>query len=1134
MKQPVGNVAARLALVIIFVLALLAPPGLLTAAGRVRAQSPADPGAPQPQTAPGRQMPPAQAPLVRIAEGHGAELGQRAVSPRPNQAAAPPVAPEDNLAAAPALWQERYPLDQPQAADDLPNLFPYQPLGWDGPVVLSEYRGTTYNSDLNEGSTVYLDWAAANAGGDVSGSFQVHLYLDSSLIQSWLVSDLPGGYYTPVYDWILAASPSGGWHTVTLWVDPYGNIAESNETDNLWSADFYWYPLGGGDVNLTPYTPGGWSDPLMLSSQLDAQSSGDLYYQETVYVNWAVLNEGNADIPQAFSVGLFIDGSYVASWSTTGLPSYYYLYAINQVLGQDPLPGWHYVEIEADLYNQIAETDESDNGWGDWFYWRDPGSLPNLLPYTPDGWDNPVVAASEAGDDGDRRLYNDRPTYFDVAFANLGYGDAPQFDSCLYIDGALRHCWTTDLPSYYYYPSVDEYTATVTAGWHTIRLVVDANHEVTEFNENDNVWEADFYWEASSLPNLHPYRPDGWDDAIVPSSVAGTHVNDTLIANATTYIDWALINDGWGDIGATSFSVGLYLDGAALNVWSWAGGLPSGWFLYLEDYQRTIPLGWHTLELRADIYNQVAEVDESDNTLAVRFYWNAGTSQPDIRIEPTSVYIELSEPDLAAMQPVTLQREVERLLPFDAEKYGTGAVFASPTRYIYPEPPLAPLAPEDLPPRLDLSYGLPPIGNQGRAGSCVGWSTGYYTKGFQEGVDQGWSLTDPAHQFSVNYIWNQRQLQPGVCAGIYINAAMDLVVNQGDTPYNLFPYSENCLTQPTQAMRDAAYPYRAENFGAFFEGGQTATDAHVTQIKQWLVGGNPAVIGIPVMPEFDDPSGPYCLVDLPNRGASRGGHAIAVVGYDDNIGGTGKGGFKIVNSWGTQYGCNGFAYLTYAWFKQFTQEAYWMRDIRTGGNATRDFTIFNDGTSTLVIDKISKRGSSLWLELALPEALPMHLEPGQSATIELAINAAGLGIGTYTEVVEVTSNDPDEALMAVDVTLQTGVVAGAPANPPTNPSPANYAVSQPVTGVVLSWTATDPDPGDVLTFDVRFAESDPPSAIVCNDRTSPSCAVSNLKPNTTYYWRVVIWDGPNMTLGPIWQFTTTVLDHLIYLPLLRK
>ena len=48
-----------------------------------------------------------------------------------------------------------------------------------------------------------------------------------------------------------------------------------------------------------------------------------------------------------------------------------------------------------------------------------------------------------------------------------------------------------------------------------------------------------------------------------------------------------------------------------------------------------------------------------------------------------------------------------------------------------------------------------------------------------------------------------------------------------------------------------------------------------------------------------------------------GGHALAVVGYDDNIDTPdGKGAFKIANSWGTGWGDAGFGYVTY---QEFTQ-----------------------------------------------------------------------------------------------------------------------------------------------------------------------------------------------------------------------
>ena len=41
---------------------------------------------------------------------------------------------------------------------------------------------------------------------------------------------------------------------------------------------------------------------------------------------------------------------------------------------------------------------------------------------------------------------------------------------------------------------------------------------------------------------------------------------------------------------------------------------------------------------------------------------------------------------------------------------------------------------------------------------------------------------------------------------------------------------------------------------------------------------------------------------------SEGGHAMCVIGYDDTVNG---GSFRIVNSWGTGWGDNGYFWLSY-------------------------------------------------------------------------------------------------------------------------------------------------------------------------------------------------------------------------------
>ncbi len=66
-----------------------------------------------------------------------------------------------------------------------------------------------------------------------------------------------------------------------------------------------------------------------------------------------------------------------------------------------------------------------------------------------------------------------------------------------------------------------------------------------------------------------------------------------------------------------------------------------------------------------------------------------------------------------------------------------------------------------------------------------------------------------------------------------------------------------------------------------------------------------------------------------------GGHAQCVVGYDDRKYG---GAFLIMNSWGPQWGNNGFAWVRYRDFKYFVREAYGLEPMaKTGAAANEPF-----------------------------------------------------------------------------------------------------------------------------------------------------------------------------------------------------
>src|SRR5437764_60115 len=68
--------------------------------------------------------------------------------------------------------------------------------------------------------------------------------------------------------------------------------------------------------NLTPYQPSGWSDKIVISTGTGTSTdSAPLMTTNTLYVDWAVINNGNSTAG-ASTTSLYVDGVLQNSWST--------------------------------------------------------------------------------------------------------------------------------------------------------------------------------------------------------------------------------------------------------------------------------------------------------------------------------------------------------------------------------------------------------------------------------------------------------------------------------------------------------------------------------------------------------------------------------------------------------------------------------------------------------------------------------------------------------------------------------------------------------------------------------------------------------------------------------------------------
>jgi hypothetical protein len=99
------------------------------------------------------------------------------------------------------------------------------------------------------------------------------------------------------------------------------------------------------------------------------------------------------------------------------------------------------------------------------------------------------------------------------------------------------------------------------------------------------------------------------------------------------------------------------------------------------------------------------------------------------------------------------------------------------------------------------------------------------------------------------------------------------------------------------------------------------------RVKEELAAGNPVVIGFtwdrvanPLNPALP----PYYMYDYGDSAGALGGHAVCLVGYDDNYAGVGA--FKCINSFGTTHGQGGFNWISYSLMEDGVQEAWVLTD----------------------------------------------------------------------------------------------------------------------------------------------------------------------------------------------------------------
>jgi len=246
----------------------------------------------------------------------------------------------------------------------------------------------------------------------------------------------------------------------------------------------------------------------------------------------------------------------------------------------------------------------------------------------------------------------------------------------------------------------------------------------------------------------------------------------------------------------------------------------------------------------------------------------------------------------------------------DPKTYG-----AYPLADVYGDVLGSPTGAPTLPRSVDLSDNFPIPGDQGPNGSCVGWATAYAAKSYQEKVEMKWDLNRADHLFSPAYIYNQ--IRVGNCPdGSLISDALKLMVNKGAATLDVAPYDpDDCFSQPSQQAHQVAARFKAREWRRLDD---------LNAIKSALANRQPVITGIDVYPQLFNLKGPDSIYNSA-AGQRQGGHAVTIVGYNDDRAG---GAFRIINSWGTKWGDGGYFWMPYQFALQqgIMKEAYTIYD----------------------------------------------------------------------------------------------------------------------------------------------------------------------------------------------------------------